>query len=254
MKWNPPSAIKPISRENLRDVWLRHTRAFTLIELLVVIAIIAILVSLILPAVQMEREAARAADCKNRLKQIGLALQNHQTQFGSLPQDGQNGFGYGAFLLAGLEESALYDSLNPRGTTLADPAQARPELEDTVLPEFRCPSDSAPERLDPSEFGRSNFLGNSSLLAKGMDLADVSDGESNTVAAGVTLTEQGWALPGAGTFDSPPNGGGPFESPHSGGAHFVMCDGAVRFINSQVDRTTFKALGTPRGGEVVGEF
>jgi len=42
-----------------------------------------------------------------------------------------------------------------------------------------------------------------------MDLADVSDGESNTVAAGETLTEQGWALPGAGTFDSPPNGGGP---------------------------------------------
>jgi prepilin-type processing-associated H-X9-DG protein len=220
----------------------------------VVIAIVAILVSLTIPAVQMAREAARATDCKNRLKQIGLALQNHQTQFGTLPQDGQNGYGYGAFLLAGLEATALYELLNPRGTTLPNPAQARPGLEDTVLPEFRCPSDSASELLEPSEFGRSNFLGNSKLLATGMDLADVSDGESKTVAAGETVTDQAWALPGTATLDSPPNGGGRFGSPHSGGAHFVMCDGAVRFINSQVDPTTFKALGTPRGGDLPGEY
>lgn len=229
-------------------------RAFSLIELLVVIVIIAILVSLTLPAVQMAREAARAADCKNRLKQIGLALQNHQSQFGALPQDGQNGYGYGALLLADLEQSSLYELLNPLGTTLPDPAQARPGLEDTILSEFRCASDPASERLEPSEFGRSNFLGNSSLLATGMDLADVSDGESNTVAAGETVTDQGWALPGAGKLDSPPNGGGRYGSPHSGGAHFVMCDGAVRFISSQVDSATFKALGTPRGRDVVGEF
>lgn len=65
--------------------------AFTLIELLVVIAIIAVLIALLLPAVQQAREAARRSQCKNNLKQLGLAIHNYHDVYNLVPMIGLNG-------------------------------------------------------------------------------------------------------------------------------------------------------------------
>lgn len=226
---------------------------FSLIELLVVVAVIGILVAIGLPAIQRTRETARRTQCKNHLKQMGTALQNHQSQFGHLPTDGENGWGLGVFLLPQLDRSPLYQQINPLTNKLTSGSPADPKTTGLVLEIFRCPSFSGTDQL-ASGFGRSNYLGTADLFSEETSLTDVYDGESNTFAVGETITDHAWALPKTGTCDTTPNGGGSYGSEHTGGANFVMCDGSVRFIADSIDSDTFQALCTPAGRETVGEF
>lgn len=192
-------------------------------------------------------------ECKNRLKQIGLALHNHQSQAGILPQDGKNGYGYAAFLLQFIDQAPLAAQLNPTGTKQQDPANARAGVEDVVLPVFRCPSHFVDGQLESSKFGRSEYLANSGVFTKAMALADITDGESATIAVGETISDQAWVLPGAASCDSGPNSGR-FGSEHVQGSNFLLCDASVRFITNIINPATFRALGTPRGKDLVGDF
>ena len=119
-----------------------HARSgFTLIELLVVIAIIAVLIALLLPAVQQAREAARRSQCKNNLKQIGLAIQNFHDVKGTLPSSrmGPQHASWFVQILPYIDQVALYKQWSLNNTYYLQPATART----TSVPMFHCPSQRA---------------------------------------------------------------------------------------------------------------
>jgi prepilin-type N-terminal cleavage/methylation domain-containing protein/prepilin-type processing-associated H-X9-DG protein len=136
----------------------RKHRGFTLIELLVVIAIIAILIALLLPAVQQAREAARRTECKNNLKQLGLAIHNYHDSFNTIPPGWiggvatANNFSWQIFLLPGIEQTNLYNALN----FLTAFSTGDTNLMAT-LPAFRCASDTGAGTY--LGLARSNYAG-----------------------------------------------------------------------------------------------
>jgi prepilin-type N-terminal cleavage/methylation domain-containing protein len=136
---------------------------FTLVELLVVIAIIAVLIGLLLPAVQSAREAARRSACTNNLKQLALAMLNHENArqtfpFGREGCDGAcspaNGPGTSGFvsILPYVEEAALFDSFTAAAAAITPRSGIPAGVSDTIVgvrpKAFVCPSSTIPETID----------------------------------------------------------------------------------------------------------
>lgn len=210
---------------------MRYRRGFTLIELLVVIAIIAILVALLLPAVQNAREAARRTQCRNNLKQIGVALHNYHTSHNVFPPGyisgatypaTTNGWSWCTMLLPSLDQAPLYNTIN-----LQLPVEHAANLAAAAasLPVFLCPSDQTGAGTFPITDAVGNVVipaaaamsyaatvGDDSSEADGLTgngtiyrnsntkISDIVDGTSTTVLVG----DRAWGYSN-GTWSGAPN-------------------------------------------------
>ena len=182
-------------------------RGFTLIELLVVIAIIAILIALLLPAVQQAREAARRSQCRNNLKQIGLAIHNYESTAKIMPPG--SFWGGGAFpggdykgsimvhLLPYIDQAQVYNLIDFGNVGLTDnlniPGTTKP-FKTITIPGYKCPSDTNPLVKD---IGGGDLRAVQSYAAS--QGATMSAGGTGSPTCQCAFVYAGYALPSTGS-------------------------------------------------------
>lgn len=248
---------------------------FTLVELLVVIAIIGILVGLLLPAVQAAREAARRMQCKNNVRQIGLALHNYHTTHRKLPPGGievrpevpgGRQLAWSAMILPFMEESSVYQEID---FSYAFDAAQNENAASRVIETYLCPSTS---RTSPRHSGRGvtdyggiygeritsrNFPPRGVMIHDTpIRFRDITDGLSRTmvVAEDANFPDGQW-INARNLFDQafPINKAPAFEndirSQHVGGAIVLFADGSVSFLSEQIDLIVLAAACTRNGNE-----
>ncbi|MBL8848234.1 MAG: DUF1559 domain-containing protein [Planctomycetaceae bacterium] len=207
------------------------------------IAIIAILVALLLPAVQQAREAARRTECKMKLMQINLALQNYHDAQGSLPAGSVNETGpirneakgyhhsWYTMLLPYIDEANVYARIN-RTVSIYDPANA--EARSVVLPLLICPTDPGGRTSTSGDAGLSNYAGVHHPLEAPIDTtnhgvlflnsrvqySDVRDGVSHTLFVSEikrSVADLGWV---SGTRATLRNGGSALNRTAGGSPYY----------------------------------
>lgn len=244
-----------------------NRRAFTLIELLVVIAMIAILVSLLLPAVQSAREAANLISCRNNLKQLGLGLHNYESVMGRFPPLGDYTSTGGAVywslptrLLPYIEQANL-----ERMIDFTLPISQQPQVARVRVPLLLCPGEvNDRERPDGSFIHYPlNYAANAGIwhlfqpptgVAQGvfvvnrpMAAAEITDGLSNTLGmAEVKAFTPYWrdggrpAAPGAPVPNTPADLAAYFNS-----GEFKVDSGHTEWVDARVHQTGFTTTFTP---------
>jgi prepilin-type N-terminal cleavage/methylation domain-containing protein/prepilin-type processing-associated H-X9-DG protein len=215
----------------------RSRIGFTLIELLVVIAIIAVLIALLLPAVQQAREAARRSQCKNNLKQLGLALHNYHDAAQMFPMmRGSGAYSYynavgWIGMLPYLDQGALFNQIGDAHNTSVYSWTTTFVPFQTKLPVFICPSDPTGDatsgsvapvktrsyRMCVGDTINDNFGGTSNRGMFGYisntRMSSITDGSSNTIAmsehiigtVGDTRNARAWVAQGITGYDTNPS-------------------------------------------------
>ncbi len=262
------------------DRLLKPKNAFTLVELLVVISIIGVLVSLSASGVQAAREAARRAQCSNRLHQQALGLHQFHATYDRLPLGndrlGGRNQSWCSDILANIEQASIAEIWN-RSLPWDDPSRNALAAQ-AVIPTFRCPSSviDSPGDTDyaavmgsalASETARAGIDLNNGVLisstpirANAVSLTEIVDGTSYTLCIAEVVdrldVEHGLWADGLNTI-SHDNGGinvdnsGEIFSFHPGGAQVAFADGAVRFLTESIDESLIGALCSRYGRESV---
>ncbi|MFK7777905.1 MAG: DUF1559 domain-containing protein [Gimesia sp.] len=252
---------------------MRNRRGFTLIELLVVIAIIAILIALLLPAVQQAREAARRTQCKNHLKQLGLAVHNYISSYRYLPpgasvdlsvsSTGNNGsWGVHGRILPLLEQGNLYNLVD-----LSIAWDFQTAIDGLKIPVFACPSDpksdlvrdpgSGKVKLYPTSYGfnygtwfvfdptngsggNGAFYPNASLT-----MAAFTDGTSNTLLASEVKGWQPYTRNGGPSSTTIPSTVSDAATITASGTQFKTNTGHTEWPDGRVHHTGFTVTMNP---------
>ena len=241
---------------------------FTLIELLVVIAIIGILISLMIPAVQYAREAARRMSCRNKLKNQTMAILLYHDSYKSFPAGnlGIDGFdhSWALYALPYMEQGNVFKQID-----LAKPwydAGGNLQVALTEIATFRCPTSLLDEEGETDYAGiRGSVIGATDIFDamkngvlvfvsqptdSAVRLGDITDGTSNTLCIAESpdrsvQTHGGWA-DGVGTIhcDGTINQEGSISSNHAGGAYGAFCDGHVSFLSETASEEVIGSLCT----------
>jgi prepilin-type N-terminal cleavage/methylation domain-containing protein len=234
-----------------------HRSGLTLIELLVVIGILCLLAALFMPATRSAREAARRTQCKNNLKQIGLALHNYHDVYDAFPpartmtDAGRPLHGWRTFSLPYIDRYARLESID-LARPWDDPTNAETAARRLLV--YQCPS----MELSPELTSSIGVVGPQACLrpVESLHYKDITDGTSNTLHT--VDCAHDIAVP----WMAPRDGGAEFflafgpetELQHAGGTQVLLADGAVRFISMDCDDEIRQALITADGGETIGEF
>lgn len=243
---------------------MTRRRAFTLIELLVVIAIIAILIALLVPAVQKVRDSAARLQCLANLRQIGIALHNYHDTTKSFPpasllNTGADPWSIHARLLPYIEQDNLHRQINFNGTFAAHPQVTR-----TRVALYLCPKEisdrekeGAPVNHYPTSYGANHGTwliydpatgrsGDGAFIVNGRTtMASFSDGTSNTLAFSEVrpfinhLQDSGKP----GTMNAPPPGDPNGVQHWKGG--YAVASGHTEWVNGRVHQTGFTTTFNP---------